>query len=134
MKNWRERFVQMMQGRYGGNDTLNKWLFGFFFILLLFSAIFQSRLLNYLALAVLVYYFFRVFSRNISHRSAENQKFLELTAPIQRFFRGKHHASKDKTHCIFHCPKCHQMVRVPKGHGKICITCPKCSTEFVKRS
>jgi hypothetical protein len=25
-------------------------------------------------------------------------------------------------------------VRVPKGRGRICITCPKCRTEFTRRS
>ena len=33
MSNWREKLAQLMQGRYGGNDTLNKWLLAAFLIL-----------------------------------------------------------------------------------------------------
>ena len=34
----------------------------------------------------------------------------------------------------FSCPHCRQQVRVPKGRGKISITCPKCGTQFIKKS
>ena len=40
----------------------------------------------------------------------------------------------DAEHRIFRCPKCDQRVRVPRGRGKISITCPKCGHEFIKRS
>lgn len=40
----------------------------------------------------------------------------------------------DKDHRIFRCPNCDQRVRVPRGRGKIEITCPRCSHRFVKRS
>ena len=113
MSNFRERLMQFMRGRYGGNDTLNKFLFGVF------------------AIAVLEYSYFRIFSKNIARRQAENAKFLELTAPIRGFFGKK---SGDKTHRIFQCPQCGQKVRVPKGKGKIEITCPNCRNHFIKRS
>ena len=38
------------------------------------------------------------------------------------------------TYRFYKCPQCKQTVRVPKGRGKICITCPKCKTEFIKKS
>ena len=119
-----------------GNDTLNKFLFGVFLFFLL-VAIFSSKssaansIFNLLAIAVLVYSYFRIFSKNIARRQAENAKFLELTAPIRGFFGKK---SGDKTHRIFQCPQCGQKVRVPKGKGKIEITCPNCRNHFIKRS
>lgn len=109
MSNFRERLMQFMRGRYGGNDTLNKFLFGVFLFFLLVA----------------------IFSKNIARRQAENAKFLELTAPIRGFFGKK---SSDKTHRIFQCPQCGQKVRVPKGKGKIEITCPNCRNHFIKRS
>ncbi len=121
MSNFRERLMQFMRGRYGGNDTLNKFLFGVFLFFLL-VAIFSSKssaansIFNLLAIA---------------RRQAENAKFLELTAPIRGFFGKK---SGDKTHRIFQCPQCGQKVRVPKGKGKIEITCPNCRNHFIKRS
>mgnify|MGYP000096217526 CR=1 FL=1 len=83
MANWRERLTQFMQGRYGGNDTFNKALFGVFLFFLLL-AIFTGRTavsttLNLIAVAVLIYSYFRIFSRNIARRQAENQKFLKIT-------------------------------------------------------
>ena len=99
MSNFRERLMQFMRGRYGGNDTLNKFLFGVFLFFLL-VAIFSSKssaansIFNLLAIAVLVYSYFRIFSKNIARRQAENAKFLELTAPIRGFFGKK---SGDKT-------------------------------------
>lgn len=136
MANWRERLTQFMRGRYGGNDTLNKSLFGVFLFFLLI-AIFSSRssiansIFNLLAIAVLIYSYFRIFSRNIARRQAENQKFLEITASVRSMFGKK---SADKTHRIFRCPKCGQKMRVPKGKGKIEITCPNCRNKFIKRS
>ena len=107
MANWRERLTQFMQGRYGGNDTFNKALFGVFLFFLLL-AIFTGRTavsttLNLIAVAVLIYSYFRIFSRNIARRQAENQKFLKITAPVRSLFGKK---SADKTHRIFSCPKC----------------------------
>ncbi len=135
MSNWKEKIAKFMYGRYGANDTLNKWLLGAFIILLLLSMLLQSRILNLLALAALIYAYFRMFSRNVNKRIAENRKFIELTEPVRRIFSGKKFGTtQDKTHRLFNCPQCHQKVRVPKGRGKICITCPKCRTEFVKRS
>lgn len=134
MSNWREKLAGFMQGRYGSNDVLNKWLFGGFLILLLLSMLLQSSILNLLALAVLIYAYFRMFSRNIERRTAENRKFMEIMAPLRQFFYRKKYGVTSKTHRVFHCPQCRQMVRVPKGRGKVCITCPKCHTEFIKRS
>ena len=136
MSNWRERLIRFMQGRYGGNDSFNKALFGVFLFFLLI-AIFTSRssaanaICHLIAIAVLIYSYYRIFSRNIARRQAENQKFLELTAPIRNCFGKK---NTDKTHRIFQCPQCGQKVRVPKGKGKIEITCPNCRNHFIKRS
>ena len=40
----------------------------------------------------------------------------------------------DKDHKYFFCPKCGQSVRVPKGAGKIRVTCPKCGEKFEKKA
>ncbi len=134
MSDWRERLSKFMEGRYGGNDTLNKWLLGAFLIFLLLAIILESGILNLLAIAALIYSYFRIFSRNISKRTAENQKFYEWTQPIRHIFTKNANGAKDRTHRIFQCPQCGQKVRVPKGRGKIQITCPKCRHEFTKRS
>lgn len=39
-----------------------------------------------------------------------------------------------KIYRYFSCPQCGQSVRIPRGHGKVEITCPKCSAVFQKRT
>ena len=41
---------------------------------------------------------------------------------------------KDREHRYFDCPKCRQPVRVPRGKGKIMITCPKCKERFQRKT
>jgi hypothetical protein len=125
-----ERF---MMGRYG-MDQLSRFL-GFVTIVLLIVSIFTVRFFYLVALVVLVIDYYRVFSRNISKRSAENEKFLEITAKMRhKFSLFRLHARQSKTYHFYRCPQCRQKVRVPKGKGRICITCPKCRNEFVKKS
>ena len=66
---------------------------------------------------------FRMFSRNIPARRRENQRFVNFLNRL-----------KDRDNRYFNCPQCHQMVRVPKGKGKINIRCPKCGNKFIKKT
>ena len=127
----RERFARFMAGRYG-NDQLNRFLSIVTLILLVIS-LFTIRFLFWIALGLLIYTYFRMLSRNIAARSAENEGFLNKTGGIRRKFRiSRNRFSQRKTYAFFKCPSCHQEVRVPKGKGHIMITCPKCRTEFDK--
>ena len=119
-------FRQFMIGRYG-NDKLNMWILGGGVILCLISMFFSRPLVN-LLLTILSYVcmftaIFRTFSRNTYKRYQENRKFLLLLDKI-----------KDREHKYFSCPKCRQSVRVPRGKGKIAITCPKCREKFIRKS
>ena len=88
-----------------------------------------------LALVLIGYCYFRMFSRNISGRNEENQKYLSWTAGIRRSFtQTKNRIVQSKDYHIYKCPVCGQKIRIPRGKGKICITCPKCRHEFEKRS
>ena len=66
---------------------------------------------------------FRCLSRNTYKRYQENRRYLALRS-----------RTKDKNHRYFRCPKCRQQIRVPKGKGKIAITCPKCKEKFIKKT
>lgn len=135
----REKFMRFMQGRYGV-DSLSRFTMGFALVSVILS-VFVNRsrglasFLDFLGLAAIVYTYFRIFSRNISKRSAENQKFLQMTSGLRsRFRKEKNIMSQRKTHHIYTCPGCGQKIRIPRGKGKIEIVCPKCQTKFVKRS
>ncbi|MDE6107572.1 MAG: hypothetical protein K2F83_02720 [Oscillospiraceae bacterium] len=128
--NWLRRF---MAGRYGP-DQLNLALLVLCFALYLLSSLFRIQALNLLALLCLILSYFRLLSRNIPKRRAENAKFLEAVRPIVRWYNVKKCRSQDKEHCYFKCPNCGQQLRVPKGKGKISITCRSCGVSFEKKT
>ena len=78
---------------------------------------------------------FRMFSRNLEKRRAENAKFMEkVWWPISRRIAGKRQQRMDKEHCYFTCPGCGAVCRVPRGKGRIVITCPRCGNEIHGKS
>ena len=75
---------------------------------------------------------FRMFSRNLEKRRAENAK--KVWWPISRRIAGKRQQRMDKEHCYFTCPGCGAVCRVPRGKGRIVITCPRCGNEIHGKS
>lgn len=129
----KQKLQAFFYGRYG-NDTLNLWLLGLSVVIILINAVIKTPLLDLLAWAMWLVSLFRCFSRNVYARNAENRKFMTITKPIRNRFRVWKRQWQDKEHRYFLCPKCAQIVRVPKGRGKIEITCPHCHTHFDKKS
>ena len=123
-----------MQGR-NGMDELAQAINVVVLILLIISLFTKSSLLSFLALALLIYMYFRVLSKNTPKRYEENQKFRNFRYDATvKWNNKKKEWQQRKVYRFFRCPMCKQKVRVPKGRGKICITCPKCKAEFIKRS
>ncbi len=115
-----------MLGRYG-TDKLNTYLLGTAVVLCLLAMFIPWALVR-LAMAAVTYglmflSLFRCFSRNTYKRYEENRRFLRWLDRI-----------KDRDHRYFDCPRCHQTVRVPRGKGKISITCPKCRERFERKT
>ena len=117
---------RFMAGRYG-HDRLNMVLLGSGLVLCLAGMFIRLWWVNLLltlgSYAMLGLALFRCFSRQTYKRYQENRRFLLKMDQI-----------KDREHRYFICPKCRQTVRVPRGKGKIAITCPKCKEKFVKKS
>ena len=129
----REKFYRFMQGRYG-NDALNQFLVIVILFCLGLSFLF-GNVFYVIGLIGLFYMYFRMFSKNIHKRSAENQAYLRVYDKVRFGFQKRFQFLKqNKTHHIYKCPSCQQKIRVPKGKGKISIRCPKCGNEFVKKS
>ncbi len=128
------KMQQFMIGRYGADD-MGKFMSACSIISLLISMFTGWQFFYWLGLFLIIYLYFRMFSKNVSKRYQENQKFLGIRNKVTgKWSIFKKHAAESKTHRFFKCPQCKQKVRVPKGRGKICITCPKCRNEFVKKS
>lgn len=135
----KEKFMKFMQGRYGV-DGFARFTMGAALVCIVVSVFFQKgstigALLNTLGLAAIIYTYFRILSRNISRRYAENQKYLSMTSKLrQSFNREKSMMQQRKTHHIYTCPGCGQKIRIPRGSGKkVEIDCPKCHTKFIKK-
>lgn len=123
-----------MQGRYGA-DQMGQMLSAVSMVFLIISLFSRNQAWFLLALIGIVYNYFRMFSKNISKRYAENQKYLTMTAGIRRKIASwKSQLAQRKIYHIYRCPGCKQKIRVPRGRGKIEIRCPKCNTRFVKKS
>ena len=133
MRNFKEKFYRFMQGRYG-NDQLNRCLIITAMILLVLSMFFGD-VLYAIAAVLMVYAYYRMFSKQTYKRAGENQKYLQVEWKVRNwFFKQKNMMAQRKTHRIYKCPTCKQKIRVPKGRGKIAIRCRKCGTEFIKKS
>ncbi len=92
-------------------------------------------ILNTLSTVLTVWMVFRMFSRNLQKRRAENARFLDkVWWPLKRRFGAAKRQSQDKEHKYFTCPNCRTVCRVPRGKGKIVITCPKCRGEIHGKS
>jgi hypothetical protein len=129
--NWLRRF---MIGRYGG-DHLAIALILLSLLLTFIAQLTRLPILAYIGYIPLIISVFRMFSRNIEKRRMENYKFAMLMSPAYSWFnKMQRRAIDSKTHRYFKCPNCRSSLRVPKGKGKIAITCPKCRAEFRKKT
>lgn len=130
----KERMQRFMAGRYG-NDQLNQFIFIVAIISMMLEIITRQSLFYTLTLVLLILAYVRVFSRNINKRYEENMKFLQKKdAILNKFRKQKYYAAQRRNFHIYTCPQCKQKIRIPKGKGKISITCPKCRTSFIKKS
>ena len=114
-----------MQGRYGVDD-FSRFIMGVALTLIILTMVVTmfnrnvGSILDFLGIAAIVYAYFRIFSRNIQQRYAENQKYLQVTSKCRlRFNKEKNLMKQRKTHHIYSCPGCGQKIRIPRGKGKI---------------
>ena len=122
----RAGLMRFMAGRYG-TDKLNTAILTAGVVVCVISLFVKGAAANLLFICLsyglMIWAIFRSLSRNTYKRYRENRKYLMLLERI-----------KDKDHKYFDCPRCRQPVRVPKGKGKIAITCPKCREKFIKKT
>lgn len=134
----KQRMLNFMQGRYGV-DQLSGFLIWTAVVLSLLTALLKIPFLSLITWIMIIYAYVRIFSKNINKRYAQNQKFLDATWGIRKFFadiryRIKYGKQTANPYHIYKCKKCGQKIRVPKGKGRIMVTCPKCKYQFKKRS
>ena len=134
LSSWFRRFImnmgnsmqRFMAGRYGTDRLSMVILIGGLIASLLASFIRRfpfSLIFLIISYGLMIWAVCRVLSRNTYKRYQENRKFLQFFEHL-----------KDRQNRYFNCPKCHQTVRVPRGKGKISITCPRCREKFIRKT
>lgn len=115
-----------MAGRYG-TDKLNMVILVAGLIACLLAMFIDAPAVNLililLSYALMGWAIFRALSRNTYKRYQENRRYLMIFQKL-----------KDREHRYYSCPRCHQSVRVPRGKGKISISCPKCKEKFIRKT
>ncbi len=140
----KERLRRFMAGRYGA-DELNRFLIVSGWVLLLLGFVLSGindrltmaagSVLVTVSWVLLIWSVFRTLSKNTSRRASENYRYFVCKNKVLGWFRRLKSRWQDrKVHRYFRCPQCRAAVRVPKGKGKIRITCPHCRNQFVKKS
>lgn len=132
------RFRQWMQGRYG-YDEFSRFLMIVaivFFVISIFGRLWTPLLFFYIpGILIFAYTIFRALSKNAYARSKERDFYVKLKNRFLGFFKlQKKRWDGRKTSRFYRCPQCRTIIRVPKGRGKIEITCTKCRTKFIKRT
>lgn len=129
----REKFYRFMQGRYG-NDQFNHFLMILSLAVMILSILWKPQL-YLIAIALLAWGYYRMFSKKVYSRAVENQKYLSVREKVLgRLRREKNLLEQRKTYHIYKCPGCGQKVRIPRGKGRVEVHCPKCGKDFIKRS
>ena len=134
MVSMREKFRRFMIGRYG-TDGLNQFLSILSLVLILLALLTKNSFLTLLGIIPLVLCYYRSLSRNISKRTEENYQFYSIKDRISNKFKGlQDQWANRKLYHYYRCPQCRQKLRVPRGRGRIQISCPRCGTQFIRKS
>ena len=130
----RSKLQQLMYGRNGADQLSLVAAWTALILWILYQWFFPWALFYFASLLLMVYALFRMFSRKIDKRRAENAKFLSRVRPLQNKFATWRSRAQDREHRYFHCPNCKQQMRVPKGKGRIQVTCRRCGITFEEKS
>ena len=133
--------ARFMYGR-NGMDQLNQALFRLYLAVWLVGSLLgmllKSEAVNLitslLTWVLFIALFFRMFSKNLYKRRAENQKWVNWMWKQKNDRAGAKARHADKEHKYFTCKSCKAICRVPVGKGKIIITCPKCGAQIEART
>lgn len=111
-----------------GLDSLNKLILIIYIISIFINTFIKSIYLYSLSCVLFLLFIFRYFSSNKVKRANENSKYLRLIKIIKLKIEYR------KTYKIFVCKKCKQIIRIPRGQGRIEFTCPSCGNKEIHRT
>lgn len=127
MKKLKEYINRLLQGRHGLDD-LGKMLIGLSLVLYIFGIALQSEFIFSVSLLVLIFCLYRIFSRQHWDRSEENRKYMSYIKLWKLRYEYRKYSR------IYMCKRCGKYIRVPKGKGKIQVTCTACGDKTIRRT
>ena len=134
LNNIRAALTRFMSGRYGA-DQLGMTMLWTSLAMSIIGSVSGLGVLTLLADALLIYMFFRMFSKNRYKRQHENQVYLQRTYKArQSVTEWMNRMKNSKKYRYFTCPQCKKRLRVPRGVGSITITCKGCGNKFDKKA
>ena len=123
-----------MTGRNGA-DQLSRFLSYVALALIAANLFLRNKVFWILSLLVLAYTYYRIFSKNVARRREENGRYLQLKYKLTGGVKNRVDRWKQRKEFVFfRCPDCHAMLRVPRGKGRIRVTCRKCGNAFEKKT
>lgn len=130
----REKLYRFMIGR-NGVDQFSRFLTYVALALIIVNMFTHNTVIWALGLAALIWSYFRILSKNTARRREENGRYLQLEYKVTNGVRNWRDRMKQrKDYAFFRCPSCKAMLRVPKGKGKIRVTCRKCGNAFERKT
>lgn len=123
----KEKIRGFFAGRNGVDSLSSALLWGSLLVMLL-SKLTNMGILYYLSWAGIIYAYYRILSRDVYRRQAENGKYVAWKGQLRQRWQQR------GTHRFYRCPKCRTVLRVPKGKGKINITCRSCGEKFIRKT
>ncbi len=128
------KLQQFMIGRYG-NDQFTFFLSITGIVFSFFGNFRYLRFFYFIGTIMIFYSLFRSLSKNYETRRKELNWYLIWSEKPKAQIRLLMNKLRDrKTHRYFKCKECKTVLRVPKGRGKIEITCPKCRAKTIRKS
>lgn len=130
----RYRLQRFMYGR-NGVDLLSRDLNIAGLVFMIANLFFHTYILYAIGFVCFCVSLFRSLSRNVAKRSKENVMYFNARNKVKNWFAAKKREFSDrKVYRYYTCSTCKQRLRVPKGKGKIEITCPRCKNHFIKKT
>ncbi|CAM3682598.1 hypothetical protein ERUR111494_06810 [Erysipelothrix urinaevulpis] len=118
---------KFFEGRYGP-DLLGRDLIFLALFISILNLFVKSKIVSWIPFVISLIVILRLISKNFPKRYNENRIYALWR---QRMKTNTTDRLKFK---YFRCKTCKQRVRVPRGKGKVTITCPKCRSKFDGKS
>lgn len=132
-------FSRMFIGRCGFDELSRFLMFSAPFPLFLSMILrriaggYISMFLFAISMVLFIWSVWRAFSSQLYNRKCENEHF--LSSSLYSSVSGAAvRLSQTREYKFFRCRNCRTWLRVPRGKGKIQISCPKCGNSFVTKT